>query len=150
MPPTIVGALPGVILPVEEAAEAPQALFAVTETVPAPLPIVTVTLVVPCPAVIDQPVPETDQVYEVALATAEILNVFPVVPEQLLVGWVIVPGVAGIADGAILPVVDTPEVPQALAAVTETVPATDPMVIVAKLVPCPPVTAQPVPVTDQL
>ena len=40
--------------------------------------------------------------------------------------------------------------PQALFAVTETVPATEPAVIVADVVFCPAVTDHPVPVTDQV
>ena len=52
--------------------------------------------------------------------------------------------------GVIEPVVAALEVPQALEAVTETVPAADPMVMVAEVVPCPPVIAHPVPVTDQV
>ena len=49
-----------------------------------------------------------------------------------------------------LPVEDEAEVPQALEADTETVPAPVPIVIVAEVVPCPPVMAQPVPLTDQI
>ena len=63
---------------------------------------------------------------------------------------VIAPGVAGIVVGVMLPVDEAALVPHALDAVTETVPAPVPMVIVAEAVPCPPVTAHPVPVTDQL
>ena len=123
------------MLPVVAALEVPQTLEAVTETEPAAEPIVIVAEVVPCPPVIAQPVPVTDHVYEVAPVTAAIENVLPVEPEQLLVGWVIVPGLEGIAVGVMLPVVAALEVPQALVAVTETVPAADPIVIVADVVP---------------
>ena len=61
-----------------------------------------------------------------------------------------VPGVAGAVVGVIEPVVAALEVPQAFEAVTETVPAAEPMVMVAAVVPCPPVMAHPVPVRDQV
>ena len=60
------------------------------------------------------------------------------------------PGVAGAVPGVIFPVVDGPLVPQALVAVTETVPTPVPMVMVADVVVPPEVTAHPVPVTDQV
>ena len=62
----------------------------------------------------------------------------------------IAPGVAGAVVGVILPVVDAALVPHTLVAVTETVPATEPIVIVADVVPCPAVTDHPVPVTDHV
>jgi hypothetical protein len=74
------------MLPVVEAALVPQALVAVTDTVPAPVPIVMVAEVVVPPAVTDHPVPVTDHVYEVAPATGEMLNEFPVEPEHSLPG----------------------------------------------------------------
>lgn len=94
----------GIVVGVREAVDLdvllPHApLFAVTETVPAPVPMVMVAEVVPCPAVIDQPVPETDQVYEAALATDAMLNVFPVELAQMFDGTVMVPGCAGITHG---------------------------------------------------
>ena len=73
MVPGIAGAVPGVILPVVEAVLVPQALVAVTDTVPAPVPTVIVAEVVVPPAVTDQPVPVTDQVYDVAPLTAAML-----------------------------------------------------------------------------
>ena len=66
-------AVPGVILPVVEAVLVPQALVAVTDTVPAPVPTVIVDEVVVSPAVTDQPVPVTDQLYDVAPLTAAML-----------------------------------------------------------------------------
>jgi hypothetical protein len=82
-----------------------------------------------------QPVPVTDQVYDVAPLTAVILYVLPVEPEQLFVGCVIVPGVAGIFVGVTDPVVEADEVPHAFVAVTLTVPAAEPIVMVALVVP---------------
>ena len=61
-----------------------------------------------------------------------------------------VPGVAGAVVGVIEPVVAALEVPHAFEAVTETVPAAEPIVMVADVVPCPPVIAHPVPVTDHV
>ena len=52
--------------------------------------------------------------------------------------------------GVIEPVVAALEVPQAFVAVTETEPTAEPMVMVAAVVPCPPVIAHPVPVTDHV
>ena len=66
------------MLPDEVNALFPQTFSALTDTVPAPVPMVIVADVVPCPAVIDHPVPITDQVYDVAPETAEMLNIFPV------------------------------------------------------------------------
>jgi hypothetical protein len=60
------------------------------------------------------------------------------------------PGVAGAVDGVMLPVVAAELLPHALFAVTETEPATEPIVIVAEVVPCPAVTDHPVPVTDHV
>ena len=65
-------------------------------------------------------------------------------------GWVMLAGVDGIAVGVIDPVDAALEVPQALDAVTETVPAAEPMVMMAEVVPCPFVIVHPVPVTDQV
>jgi hypothetical protein len=62
---------------------------------------------------------------------------------------VIAPGVAGAVEGVIFPVDDALLVPQALVAVTETVPTPEPIVIVAEVVVPPAVTDHPVPVTDQ-
>ena len=93
--PGVAGAVVGVMFPVVCAELLPQVLFAVTVTVPTPVPMVTVTEAVMLVVGIDHPVPVTAQVYVVAPLTAEILNVFPVLPEQILAGWVIVPGVAG-------------------------------------------------------
>ena len=59
-------------------------------------------------------------------------------------------GVAGIEVGVILPVDAALELPQALDATTVTVPAVEPIVMVAFVVPCPPVKLQPVPVTFQV
>ena len=93
MVPGCDGIVVGVILPVERDVLLPQApLLAVTDTVPTPDPTVMVAEVVPCPAVIDQPVPVTDQVYEAALVTEAIENVFPVVLAQMFEGTVMVPG----------------------------------------------------------
>jgi len=94
----------GVVVGVREAVDLDELLphaplFAVTETVPAPVPMVMVAEVVPCPAVIDQPVPETDQVYEAALATDAMLNVFPVELAQMFDGTVMVPGCTGVTHG---------------------------------------------------
>jgi hypothetical protein len=141
----------GVSVPVEDAELVPHVpLLEVTETEPAPLPMVMVADVVPCPPVIDHPVPVTDQVYEAAPETAAILNVFPVVLAQMFTGCVIVPGALGMPSGVIVVEVDALLVPQALPAVTETVPSPEPMVTVAEVVPCPPVIDQPVPVTAQV
>jgi hypothetical protein len=63
---------------------------------------------------------------------------------------VIVPGVAGAIVGVIFPVEDGELEPQALFAVTDTVPTAEPIVIVAEIVPCPAVTDHPVPVTDHV
>ena len=52
--------------------------------------------------------------------------------------------------GVIFPVVDAALVPQPFVAVTETVPIPVPIVMVAEVVVPPAVTAQPVPVTDQV
>ena len=65
-----------------------------------------------------------------------------------MAGWVIGPGVAGIAVGVIFPVVDAALVPQAFVAVTDIVPTPVPIVIVAEVVVPPAVTAHPVPVTE--
>ena len=78
------------------------------------------------------------------------LKIFPVEPEHVLAGWVIAPGVPGAVVGVILPVVEAALVPQALVAVTDTVPAPVPIVMVAEAVVPPAVTAHPVPVTDQV
>ena len=75
---------------------------------------------------------------------------FPVEPAHLLVGWVIAPGAEGAVVGVMLPVVEAALVPHTPVAVTDTVPAPAPMVIVAEIVVSPAVTAQPVPVTDQV
>ncbi len=75
---------------------------------------------------------------------------FPVDPEQALAGWVIAPGVGGAVVGVIVPVVAAELVPQALVAVTETVPSAVPTVIVAAVDVPPAVTAHPVPVTAQV
>jgi len=63
---------------------------------------------------------------------------------------VIAPGVAGILFGVMFPVVEAALVPQALVAVTDTVPTPEPIVIVAEVVEPPAVTDHPVPVTDQV
>ena len=84
--PGVAGVAVGIMLPVEEAALVPQAFDEVTDTVPAPAPIVIVAEIVPCPPVTDHPAPVVDHVYDVAPATAEILNVFPVEPAHLFVG----------------------------------------------------------------
>lgn len=61
------------------------------------------------------------------------------------------PGAEGIATGVKLPVEDDALVPQLpLSEITETDPAPEPMVTVAEVVPCPPVTDQPVPVVDHV
>ena len=62
----------------------------------------------------------------------------------------IAPGVAGILFGVMFPVVEAALVPQALVAVTDTVPTPEPIVIVAEVVEPPAVTDHPVPVTDQV
>ena len=81
------GVAVGVSVPVVDAELVPQVpLSEITDTEPSPLPMVMVAEVVPCPAVIDQPVPVTDQVYEAAPETAAILNTFPVEPAQRFVG----------------------------------------------------------------
>jgi hypothetical protein len=141
----------GVSVPVEDAALVPHVpLSEITDTEPAPLPMVMVADVVPCPAVIDHPVPVTDQVYDAAPETAEMLNAFPVLLAQILAGCVIEPGALGtpkaVIDGVVLALL----VPQAFPAVTETVPTPLPMLTVADVVPCPAVTDQPVPVTDHV
>jgi hypothetical protein len=92
MEPGVAGIDVGVIFPVDVDELLPHTFVATTETEPTPDPMVTVAEVVPCPPVNDHPVPETDQVYPVAPLTGEILYVFPVVPEQVFVGTVIVPG----------------------------------------------------------
>jgi hypothetical protein len=69
---------------------------------------------------------------------------------HLLVGCVIVPGIAGAVIGVIFPVDAAALEPQAFEAVTETVPTPEPIVIIPDVVPCPPVTDQPVPVTDHV
>ena len=140
----------GVIFPVVEAALVPHGFEAVTETVPTPEPIVIVAEVVDPPAVTDHPVPVTDHVYEVAPPTATMLKVLPAVLAQVLAGWVIDPGVAGVIVGVIFPVVEAALVPQALVAVTEAVPTPEPIVIVAEVVDPPAVTDHPVPVTDHV
>ncbi len=61
----------------------------------------------------------------------------------------VVVGVVGVV-GVTLPVVDAVLVPQPFVAVTETVPIPVPIVMVAEVVVPPAVTAQPVPVTDQV
>ena len=63
---------------------------------------------------------------------------------------VIAPGAAGIVVGVIVPVVDPALAPQVLFAVTDTVPAPEPTVIVAEVVVPPAVTDHPVPVTDHV
>ena len=63
---------------------------------------------------------------------------------------VMVPGVAGMVLGVIVPVVCAELVPHTFVAVTETVPAPLPAVIVAEVLVPPAVTAHPVPVTDQV
>ena len=78
------------------------------------------------------------------------LNVFPVEPEHSFAGSVIAPGVEGAVVGVMLPVVEAALVPHALVAVTDTVPAPVPIVIVAEAVVPPAVTAHPVPVTDHV
>ena len=78
------------------------------------------------------------------------LYIFPVEPEHSFVGRVIVPGVAGAIVGVMFPVVDAALVPQALLAVTDTVPTAEPIVIVADVVVPPAVTDHPVPVTDHV
>ena len=79
------------------------------------------------------------------------LNVFPVDPAQMVVGCVMLPGCAGTVTGVSDAVDLDVLLPQApLLAVTETVPAPVPMVIVAEVVPCPAVIDQPVPVADQV
>ena len=61
-----------------------------------------------------------------------------------------VPGVAGIVVGVMLPVVAAALVPHGFVAVTDTVPGPVPIVMVAEIVAPPAVTAHPVPVTDQV
>ena len=141
----------GVSVPVEDAALVPHVpLSEITDTEPSPLPMVMVADVVPCPPVIDHPVPVTDQVYEAAPETAEILNVFPVEPAQMFVGCVMVPGALGTLTGVIDEVVLALLVPQIFPAVTETVPAPEPTDTVTDVVPCPAVIDHPVPDTVQL
>src|SRR5204862_547641 len=103
----VAGAVVGVIFPVVAAPLVPQAFVAVTDTVPTPEPIVISAEGVPL-EVTDHPVPVTDHVYEVAPETAAIVNVLLVEPAHLLIGCVIVPGVAGAVVGVMLPVVAAP------------------------------------------
>jgi hypothetical protein len=79
------------------AALVPHELLAVTVIFPfwPALPAVTVIEVVPAPDVIVHPA-GTVHVYDVALATAEMLYVNPVVPGHTGVVPVITPGVAGV------------------------------------------------------
>jgi len=139
----------GVSVGVVRAVPVPQPFVAVTETVPAPLPIVMVADDVVPPDVTAQPVPVTDHVYDAAPETAAMLNVLPVEPAHKLAGCVIVPGCEGTAVGVIFTVCAA-LVPHAFVAVTETVPAPLPIVMVADDVVPPDVTAQPVPVTDHV
>ena len=148
--PGVAGAVDGVMFPVVCAELLPQVLFAVTVTVPTPVPIVTVTDAVVLGVGIDHPVPVTAQVYVVAPLTAEILNVFPVLPEHKLAGCVIVPGVAGVAVGVMFPVVCAELLPQVLFAVTVTVPTPVPIVTVTDAVVLGVGIDHPVPVTAQV
>jgi N-acetyl-anhydromuramyl-L-alanine amidase AmpD len=148
--PGVAGVAVGVMFPVVCAELLPQVLFAVTVTVPTPVPMVTVTEAVVLGVGIDHPVPVTAQVYVVAPLTAEILNVFPVLPAHLLAGWVIAPGVTGVAVGVMFPVVCAELLPQVLFAVTVTVPNPVPMVIFAEAVVLGVGIDHPVPVTAQV
>ena len=96
---------------------------------------------------IDHPVPVTAHVYEVAPLTAEMLKTFPVELAHLLAGWVMTPGVGGLVVGVIFPVVWAALVPQALLAVTVTVPTLVPIVTVTLVVVLATGIDHPVPVT---
>jgi hypothetical protein len=100
--------------------ELPQLLLAVTETVPPAEPAVAMMLVVA-----DVPVQPlgNDHVYDMAPVTAAIENVSRP-PLQIAARPVIVPGVAG-EDAMLTANVCVAELPHALFAVTETVPAVE-------------------------